>query len=120
MADILLIDDDALILELLIALLEDAGHKPRTASDGEAGLAEAIRQPPALVILDMNMPKLDGYSLAKKLRENPATRGAKLLALTSHAQSSQYDDAYAAGCDGFIAKPVDAARLYEKVKALLG
>ena len=120
MAEILVIDDDDLILEMLSVLLGDAGHEVRTAADGEAGFAEAVRRPPALVILDMNMPKMDGYTLAKRLRENPATRRAKLLALTAQAQSSQYDDAYAAGCDGFIAKPVDAARLYEKLKALLG
>ena len=120
MADILVIDDDDLIVEMVTELLGDAGHTVRAAHDGEAGLKEATNRPPALIILDMNMPKMDGYTLAKRLRQNQATRAAKLLALTAHAQSGAYDDAYKAGCDGFIAKPLDAARLYEKVKELLG
>jgi CheY-like chemotaxis protein len=120
MADILVIDDDDLIIELVRELLADAGHQVRSAGDGEAGLAEAAKAPPALVILDMNMPRMDGYTLAKRLRNNPATRTVKLLALTAHANASEYDDAYKAGCDGFVAKPLDAGRLYEKVKELLG
>ena len=120
MAEILVIDDDDLIVELLRELLADAGHAVRSAGDGAAGLKEAVRQPPALVILDMNMPKMDGFALAKRLRAEPRTCGVKLLALTAHARSGEYDDAYAAGCDAFIAKPVDAARLYDMVESLLG
>ena len=120
MADILVIDDDDLMLEMVSELLGDAGHSVRTAKDGATGMAEAVQRPPALIILDINMPQMDGLALAKKLREHSATRSVKLLALTAHAQSGSYDDAYRAGCDGFVAKPLDAGRLNEKVKALLG
>jgi len=120
MADILVIDDDDIILELVSELLGDVGHEVRTASDGQSGFDLAILRPPALIVLDMNMPGMDGYEVARRLRENPKTRAIKLLALTAHAQSSEYDDAYKAGCDGFVAKPLHADRLYEKVAELLG
>jgi len=117
---IMTIDDSKTMRDMLMLTLADAGYDVLQAVDGQDGLDKLAGERVDVVITDINMPKMDGYSLAKKLRDNPATKGAKLLALTAHAQSSQYDDAYKAGCDGFIAKPVDAARLAEKVKALLG
>jgi CheY-like chemotaxis protein len=119
MAEILVIDDDDIMLEMVAELLGDRGHVVRLASDGEKGLADAVANPPALIILDMNMPKLSGYELAQRLRANPRTREVKLLALTAHAQTAEYDDAYKAGCDGFVAKPLHAERLFEKVGELL-
>lgn len=119
MADILVVDDEQIIIDLVAALLRQAGHAVRAATDGLAGVESALAEPPDLVVLDMSMPRMDGYQVARKLRELAATRDVPILALTAHAGASEYDDAYKAGCSAFLAKPISAGPLLERVSALL-
>ena len=119
MARILVIDDDAIMRRLLTALLEEMGHAVCTAADGEAGLREVAKIRPELVILDMNMPKLDGYEVARRLKRDASLRQIPLLALTGQIEIEDYQKARGAGCDGFLAKPVDPERLREKLDLML-
>ena len=119
MARILVIDDDAIMRRLLTALLEQMGHSVCTAADGEAGLREVGTVRPQLVILDMNMPRLDGYEVARRLKRDANLRQIPILALTGQIEIEDYQKARAAGCDGFLAKPVDPDRLREKLDLML-
>lgn len=119
MADIFVIDDDDMMVELMSGLLTDQGHKVRSAPEGVAGLDAVSRAVPDLVIVDMNMPGLDGYQVAKRLRADPKTKALRILAVTAHSAAADYDAAYEAGCDAFVAKPLDSANLLKAVDGLL-
>jgi CheY-like chemotaxis protein len=110
MADILVVDDDELMLELISDILIDEGHVVRTAADGQACLDAVAQAVPSLLILDMNMPVMDGYAVVRLLREKPRTRPMPIIAVTGMDTSADYDAAYQAGCNAFIAKPVQPDR----------
>ena len=119
MARILVIDDDASMRRLLTILLEEMGHVVGTAADGEAGLRQVDAVRPELVILDLNMPKLDGYEVARRLKSDESLRQIPLLALTGRTEIEDYQKVRAVGCEGFLAKPVDRDRLREKLDFML-
>lgn len=119
MADILIIDDDDLMVEIMADCLGDEGHAVRSALDGPAGLAAAQDRCPALVILDMNLPGLDGREVARRLRAGEATRRVPILAITGDTAAADRDAALQAGCDAFLGKPLDVLRLIDRVSALL-
>jgi len=99
-----------------IALSFD-GHEVHTASDGEAGLAKAIEWRPDVVLLDIGLPGMDGYEVARRLRENTATSATHLVALTGYGQPEDERRAYDSGFDIHLTKPVDPVRLGELLQA---
>ncbi len=103
---ILLVDDYLDTLELTAELLQFRGFDVVTAMDGAAALAEARAQMPDLVLLDLSLPVIDGLEVMRRLRNDPATRAMRIVAFTAHALESKIEEARAAGCDGFITKPV--------------
>ena len=119
MAEILVVEDDASMRKLLTVFLRDMGHNVRTAAAGRAGLEEAIRAVPQVIILDINLPDMSGYDVARTLRRNNTTASTKIVALTGRTEIEDYQEAKSAGCDGFLAKPVTADQLAEKLKLLL-
>lgn len=120
MADILVIDDDLLISQLIELILIPAGHSVRTAATGLNGIKEIRRTVPDLILLDMNMPEMDGYTVAKALRAGSTAKTVPIIAVTAHTSTDDYDASYAAGCTGFIAKPFNAERLLQVVAEQLG
>lgn len=116
MADILIIDDDDMMVEIMADVLGDEGHTIRSAPDGAAGLAEAERARPALIILDMNLPGLSGYEVARRLRASETVRPVPILAVTG---DTSREDALKAGCTAFLGKPLNVVELMEQVSALL-
>jgi CheY-like chemotaxis protein len=90
------------------------------AIDGEQGLAMARSEAPALILMDMSLPGLDGWEATRQLKAAPETRHIPVIALTAHAMSGDRERALGAGCDDFDTKPVDFPRLLEKIEALLG
>ena len=118
--DILLIDDDDFMIELVSSLLAARGYETRSARDGISGLAEALRQPPGLIILDVNMPGMDGYTLTRRLQEAEATQHVPIVAATASFRDNGSEQARAAGCNGYLPKPINAEDLYKTVEALLG
>ena len=119
MAKILLVEDNELNRDMLSRRLARKGFDVVTASDGEEGLLRAAADLPDLILMDLNLPVLDGWEAARKLKADPRTRPIAILALSAHAMSEHRDRALEAGCDDFDTKPVDFPRLLGKIEALL-
>jgi two-component system cell cycle response regulator DivK len=89
------------------------------APDGEQGVALARAEAPALILMDLGLPVLDGWEATRWLKAIPETRGIPIIALTAHAMAGDRERALAAGCDDFDSKPVEFDRLLDKIRALL-
>ena len=120
MPRILLVEDNEMNRDMLSRRLARRGYDVLVAVDGEAGLDMATREMPGLILMDMSLPGLDGWEATRRLKANPATQAIRVIALTAHAMAGDREKALAAGCDDFDTKPVDLARLLEKIEALLG
>jgi CheY-like chemotaxis protein len=120
MARLLLVEDTPEIWDFLSRRLQRRGHEVALAHDGRAGL-EAVRQGrPEVILLDMNLPVMDGWTVARTLKDNPETQGIPIIALTAHALAGDRDKAIAAGCDDYHPKPVDFSKLLTQIDAALG
>ncbi len=104
---VLLIEDNEQNRYLATFLLERSGFTVVTAVDGPHGISEARRAPPDIVLLDIQLPTMDGYTVAAKLREIEALRDTPIIAVTSYAMVGDREKALAAGCTGYIEKPID-------------
>ena len=105
--------------DMLSRRLVRRGYEVAIAVDGEQGLAMARAEAPALVLMDMSLPGIDGWEVTRQLKASPETRGIPVIGLTAHAMAGDRDKALAAGCDDFDTKPVELTRLLEKIEALL-
>ena len=119
MAKILLIEDNEMNRDMLSRRLIKRGYDVAIALDGEQGVAMARSELPALILMDMSLPGLDGWEATRQLKAMPETRGIPVIALTAHAMSGDREKATAAGCDDFDTKPVELTRLIEKIETLL-
>jgi CheY-like chemotaxis protein len=113
--DVLIADDDLLIRKSLRSLLERQGYRCAEAGDGREAVELARHHPPQCVLLDLSMPGLDGLAVARRLRGDPRTRGVRIHCLTGVAGEEVRAQALDAGCETFLPKPVDAARVLEVV-----
>src|ERR1700752_5104535 len=120
MAKILLVEDNEMNRDMLSRRLVRRGYEVAIAVDGEQGVAMARSEAPALILMDMSLPGLDGWEATRRIKAAPETRGIPVIALTAHAMSGDREKAVAAGCDDFDTKPVDLVRLLEKIEALIG
>jgi CheY-like chemotaxis protein len=120
MPTILLVEDNEMNRDMLSRRLERKGYQVVLAVDGQSGVEMAASHAPDLVLMDMSLPVLDGWEATRLLKADSATRHIPVIALTAHAMSGDREKAMAAGCDDFDTKPVDLARLLEKIEALLG
>ncbi|MEO8431735.1 MAG: response regulator [Acidobacteriota bacterium] len=107
MARILVVEDSPDIRELVRMLLEGAGHEVLTASDGQQGVQRALDARPDLVLMDLSLPVLSGWEATRQIKSHPETSGIPVVAVTAHAMQGDRERALAAGCDGFLAKPID-------------
>ena len=116
---ILVVDDDPHIRRLIFATLGDVGgFRLREASDGHEALEAAFQHRPEIVLLDYDMPRLDGVETCRRLRSDPVTAGAVIVMLTGFADAPAYARAAAAGADHFLAKPFSPLRLLRLVHDL--
>ena len=120
MAKILLVEDNEMNRDMLSRRLQRRGYEVVVALDGQEGLSLAETDAPALVLMDMSLPVLDGWETTRRLKASPATRGIPVIALTAHAMAGDRERALAAGCDDFDTKPIEFERLLGKIEALLG
>jgi CheY-like chemotaxis protein len=104
---ILIVDDNPVNLKLVRVLLAGEGYEVRTASDAEEALAVLQAFLARLILMDIQLPGMDGLALTRKLKEDPATRDAIILGLTAYAMKGDEERVLAAGCDGYVAKPID-------------
>jgi DNA-binding response OmpR family regulator len=116
---VLVADDDEDILTLVTFRLERAGCDVVQARSGDEALRVALEQVPALAVLDVMMPGLDGYQVTRELRRAEATSAMPIILLTARAQESDVASGLAAGADEYVKKPFDAADLRERVERLL-
>ena len=119
MSKILIIDDDTAILELIKVNLELLGHEAITASDGVRGFALARQELPDLIILDVMMPDVDGFTVASRIRNNPSTKDIPILMLTDLSMIQDKTKGFDAGVDDYLVKPFELEELKLRVRALL-
>lgn len=118
-AEILLVEDNPTNMELMLYLLQAFGHSPLQAYDGEEAIEIVRRRSLDLIICDVQMPKLDGYEVARQLKSHPALRTIPLIAVTSFAMVGDRDKVLAAGFDGYIPKPISPETFVSEVEAFL-
>ncbi|HEY8655484.1 MAG TPA: HD domain-containing phosphohydrolase [Candidatus Limnocylindria bacterium] len=116
---VLVVDDVAANRELLKALLDDLGHDVRTVNDGEAALAAVTVEEPDLILLDIEMPRLDGLEVCRRIKGDPRLRLVPVVLLTARADRATRLSGIAAGADDFLTKPFDANELLLRTKVLL-
>jgi two-component system, cell cycle response regulator DivK len=119
MHKILLVEDNPMNRDMLSRRLVKRGFEVVTAEDGLQGVDSATALLPDLVLMDMSLPGIDGWEATRRLKALEATRSIPVIALTAHAMADDRARALAAGCDDFDTKPVDFARLLDKMNALL-
>ncbi len=116
---ILVIEDNELNRDMLSRRLLHRGFDVSLAKDGLEGLDRAHAESPDLILLDMSLPKKDGWEVARALKEDITTEAIPIIALTAHAMTGDRETALEAGCDDYDTKPVDMKRLLEKIAMLL-
>jgi two-component system, cell cycle response regulator DivK len=116
---ILVVDDNPVNLKLVQVLLSSQGYDVRSAGDAEDALAMLREFTPRLILMDIQLPGMDGLELTRRLKADPAMRGVIILGLTAYAMKGDEERVRAAGCDGYIAKPIDTRRFSELVAEFL-
>lgn len=116
---VLVVDDVDDNRDLYATFLEYCGYRVVQAADGEAALATIVRNPPDLIVMDLAMPRMDGWEATRLVKSNPRTQGIFVLVLTGHAMQDDLDRARAAGADAIVTKPCLPAQLVAAVEDLL-
>jgi CheY-like chemotaxis protein len=119
LARILLVEDNEMNRDMLSRRLKRRGHDVLIAEDGAEGIAMALEHRPDLVLMDMSLPKVDGWEATRRLKADEPTSATPIIALTAHAMQGDREKALGAGCDDYDTKPVDFKRLLGKIEAQL-
>jgi len=119
MATVLVVEDNAANLKLVSMLLAHAGHEVLSAVDAETGMTLARSQQPDLVLMDVQLPGIDGLAATALLKQDPVTACIPIIALTAMAMKVDEEKSQVAGCDAYIAKPLRYKQLYAAIEALL-
>ncbi len=119
MARVLIIEDNTANMKLASLLLRNAGHTVLCAVDAEAGLTLARADQPDLILMDIQLPGMDGLAATALLKQDPATAAIPVIALTAMAMKADREKTKVAGCDAYIAKPLRYQELYAAIDALL-
>ncbi len=119
MAKILLVEDNEDNWDMLSRRLTRRGYEVSLAHDGATGVAKARAERPDLILMDMSLPVLDGWTATQQIKADENTRHIPVIALTAHAMTTDREKALAAGCDDYDTKPIELARLLEKIQAHL-
>jgi two-component system alkaline phosphatase synthesis response regulator PhoP len=116
---VLVVDDESNIVLSLEFLMKQAGFEVRVARDGEAALSEVSKNPPDLILLDVMMPKRDGYDVCQTIRANPAWKNVRIIMLTAKGRDIEREKGLAMGADDYITKPFSTREVVERVKTYL-
>ena len=119
MTRILLVEDNAENRDMLSRRLIRRGYEIEFAEDGEEAVRKAGEMSPALILMDLSLPVMDGWEATRRIKADAATAAIPVIALTAHAMASDREKALGAGCDDYDTKPVDLERLLGKMQALL-
>lgn len=118
-ARVLLIEDNPANLTLMQYLLQASGYTTLTATDGSKGVAVATRESPDVILMDLQLPVMNGYEAARLVKEVPALRGVPIIAVTAFAMVGDRDKILARGFDGYIAKPITPERFVSEVEGFI-
>jgi two-component system, cell cycle response regulator DivK len=116
---VLVVDDNSQNLKLVRVLLQAEGYDVRTAVDAEEALGELDWFTPGLILMDLQLPGMDGLELTRRLKADPIRRDILIVAVTAYAMKGDEEKARAAGCDGYVAKPIDIETLPRIVREVL-
>jgi CheY-like chemotaxis protein len=110
-------EDNVYMLKMRLELVED--FEVLTAEDGENGCAMALSERPDIILMDLEMPRVDGWEATRRLKDDPRTRDIPIIALSAHALAGEREKALAAGCDEFDTKPIEFERLVATLRRVL-
>lgn len=120
MEKVLVIEDNPDNMKLITFLLKKNGYETREAPTGREGIDQALRDRPDFIILDIQLPDMDGSEVLKTIRRSPINGGIPIIAMTSYAMSGDRARLMAEGCTGYIEKPIDPAGVIEQIRGILG
>ncbi len=116
---ILVVDDNLDSRELVIKILKNKGLQLVEAVDGEDAIKKVAAEMPDLILMDISLPKIDGHEVTRRLKSDQAFAAIPVIALTAHAMKGDREKAIAAGCEGYITKPINVHELYDRIKPFL-
>ncbi len=119
-AKILVVEDNPMNLELVRDILTAEGYEVLEANDGAAGVEIAVLERPDLILMDLQLPGMDGFEATRRIRAERRTAATPIVAVTAHAMRGDDEKARAAGCSGFITKPIDIKEFVAAVAGFLG
>lgn len=117
---VLLVEDNEDNLIVYRTILDHVGYRVIEARDGEEGVARAGSDLPSLILMDVSLPRMDGWEATRRIKGDPATRHIPIIAVTAHALDDDREKAIEVGCDGYLAKPVAPRRVVEEVERFIG
>ncbi len=116
---ILIVDDNQDSRELTVKVLKNRGYQMIEASDGEEALEKALAEKPDLILMDISIPKINGYEVTRRLKSQADFKATPIIALTAHAMKGDKEKALESGCDGYISKPINVHELPDQIKSYM-
>lgn len=120
MTKVLVVEDNEMNRDMLSRRLERKGFEVVFAEDGSIAVAQAAAEQPALILMDMSLPVMDGWEATRRIKADSGTGNIPIIALTAHAMAGDKEKALEAGCDDYDTKPIDFPRLLGKIESLIG
>jgi DNA-binding response OmpR family regulator len=117
---ILLVDDSSTVLLMERMILSKSEYDVVTARDGQEGVEKALTEKPDLILMDVVMPRMDGFEACKRLREQDGTKAIPVIMVTTRGELSSVESGYASGCNDYVTKPINGLELLAKVRSCLG
>ncbi len=117
---ILLVDDSSTVLLMVKTILSRRPYDTVTAADGQEGIEKAVSERPDLILMDVMMPRMDGFEACRRLRASAETREIPIIMVTTRGEMQSVQAGYESGCSDYVTKPIDARELLEKVRNCLG
>jgi two-component system cell cycle response regulator DivK len=114
---ILVVEDNQDSRELVIKVLKSKGYLIMEAADGEAALQKLTEERPDLILMDISLPKIDGFEVTRRVKKRESLKDIPIIALTAHAMKGDREKALEAGCDGYIPKPISVRELPDQIRA---
>lgn len=116
---ILVVEDNPDNMTLIVDVLQSLHYDVLRATDGEQGVSMTVTEQPDLVLMDLSLPKMDGWTATRRIKADPAVQHIPVIALTAHAMVGDRERAYAAGCDDYVTKPINLKDLANKLRGHL-
>ena len=117
---ILLVDDAETILMMERMILNKAGYELITAKDGQEAVTKAMAERPDLILMDVVMPRMNGFEACKQLRGNDTTKAIPIIMVTTRGEAESVESGFASGCNDYVTKPINGLEVLSKVKSALG